>query len=60
MLWQDLSWTDVMDALRAQTVPSGYLIHTWKPGLSLYVGKACSRIHVHAFMCVVIGQVDRS
>ena len=45
MLWQNVSWTDVIDSLRAQTVPSGYPYPHW------FVTES---FDVHAFLCACV------
>lgn len=34
----DMSMEDIIDRLRARTVPTGYPIHKWREGAAVHVG----------------------
>ena len=47
LVWmrQGLNWKDIIQRLRPKTVPSGYVYHTWSPGV-------CARVCVCVCGCV--------
>ena len=55
LVWmrQGLNWKDIIQRLRPKTVPSGYVYHTWSPGVCVCVC-VCVCVRVCRYVCMYI------
>ena len=58
LVWmrQGVNWKDIIQCLRPKTVPSGYVYHTWSPGVCVCVTRArvcaCACVGVCRYVCM--------